>query len=317
MNETSIEFFDLTWRQIRLPEMSGVGSEEFVKKKKVEKICAVAFSDHTVLEMLEKYYGCDVTCSSFGTEFRDDKDMVFLFEDFENEVFKNFISVSPASPVLGTANLPYPRPKRPIYNEMLRNVSVVIGSGEENSRRIWAKLIRYMSGHVKREPDATTSLLITTQAKAKHRIGVFENLRVFVHGFSQAEEEDIKKHIADNRGFIVDTSSKATHCVVNSLRDLDNLGFSAGQRFVTNEWVWTSINIQYCANEDTYSVERIKASPSDSGQIHETRSFSITDRVCSEGNIAKTVKLSRSHQVCIEIYETDVSYVNALKLLLE
>ncbi|PIO72901.1 RhoGEF domain protein [Teladorsagia circumcincta] len=306
-------------QKIRQAKMSEVGPEEFAKKKKVKKVCAVDFSDNTVLEMLEKYYGCDVTCSKYGTEFCDDKDMVFLFEDFDNEAFNNFISVSPASSVLGAA------------------------------------IVKIRRRH--ELPDATTSLLITTQAKGKafrqfvalgqsvvlpswllecwehrndeaftplsenmitkHRIGVFENLRVFVHGFSQAEEEDIKKHIADNRGFIVDSSSKATHCVVNALRDLDNLGFSPGQRFVTNEWVWTSINIQYCANEDTYSVERSKAGQSLSDHIHDKSSFSITDRVSSEGNIAKTAKLSRSHQVCIEIYETDVSYVNALKLLLE
>ncbi|KAK5980746.1 hypothetical protein GCK32_021214, partial [Trichostrongylus colubriformis] len=87
--------------------------------------------------------------------------MVFLFEDFESKVFTNFINLCPASPVLGPMiiktrhrqklELPYPRARRPIYNEMLHNVIVVIGHGEENSRRTWAKLIRYMSGHVKRD----------------------------------------------------------------------------------------------------------------------------------------------------------------------
>ncbi|RCN47258.1 hypothetical protein ANCCAN_06700 [Ancylostoma caninum] len=87
--------------------------------------------------------------------------MVFLFDDFDSEVFQNFAHTCPEAPVFGTPlirsriyrglHLPRLRPRRPLYCDILRNINVIIGYGDENERRHWTKLIRYMGGHVKKE----------------------------------------------------------------------------------------------------------------------------------------------------------------------
>ncbi|VDM60740.1 unnamed protein product [Angiostrongylus costaricensis] len=65
---------------------------------------------------------------------------------------------------------------------------------------------------------------------SKHRIGVFERLKIFVYGFNEVEDEDIK------RGSIVTDFSEATHCVINSSTlDLNTLPSFKDQKLVTNE----------------------------------------------------------------------------------
>ncbi|VDM74406.1 unnamed protein product [Strongylus vulgaris] len=229
--------------------------------------------------------------------------MIFVFADFDSDVFRNFVDIRPEASVIGTAlirsriqrNLYLPRvkPKRALYCDMLRNINVVIGYGEEDERILWGKLVRYMGGHVKKEPDGDSTFLVTKHARGrafrmlvslgqkvllpswlmdcwsnrdnltfnptentlllKHRIGVFESLKICIVGFEDDYADDIRSNISNFRGTIVEDPALATHVVVNGAYDVSELSLAHSQRIVTAEWVWTSISIQYCANEDAYT----------------------------------------------------------------
>ncbi|WKY14110.1 hypothetical protein Q1695_000009 [Nippostrongylus brasiliensis] len=335
------------------------------------RVCLIHFEDQGIVDILESTFNCTVLRSEDGAELVDDKDVVFLFKDFNSNVFTNLANSYPFAHILGCAVVmnryrlgkPFPmsRPKRPLYNESLMDINVVVGHGEESARRSWTKLIRYMGGHVRKEPDSSTIVLLTTQARGKsyrqfvslgqhvflpswveecwsnrddldfspfssemitrHRIRVFQGLQIFIDGFPVDETDDMKKHITENGGFILATPLKATHCVLGPAAAGCNYEFTHNQRLVTNEWVWTSISIQYCANEDLYSVDICKAQIVSSSSPRTRASISINERSVSDEVLSWDPqpvierKLSRSQQVLLELYETDVSYISALKLL--
>ncbi|ETN85641.1 BRCA1 protein [Necator americanus] len=336
---------------------------------------------------------CSVHHSTTGAEYINESDVVFLFEEFESEIFRNFISSYPHLLVFGLTllksrvlrNLPLPRPKpnRPLYCDMLRNFNVVIGYGDENERRNWIKMIRYMGGHIRKEPDPYNTFLVTTQARGrafrmlvslgqkvllpswvddcwsnrndfsfdptsdslllKHRIGVFESLQVYVVGFEDDDAEDIKNNILSFKGAVTNDLSSATHLVVNFANEckfLDSLSIASNQRVVTAEWVWTSISIQYCANEDAYApfVRRIRSPVTTTGQslvltvmkrscfskdgtnvVDETSGHNLLPK-CTQSSVEAQNKdtsmtITKAHYVCTEMLETEFSYLKALKLL--
>ncbi|VDK55274.1 unnamed protein product [Cylicostephanus goldi] len=63
--------------------------------------------------------------------------------------------------------LPRAKPKRAVYCDMFRSINVIIGSGEEAERSSWSRLVRFMGGHVRKEPDADSTFLVTKEARGR------------------------------------------------------------------------------------------------------------------------------------------------------
>ncbi|KJH41151.1 BRCA1 protein [Dictyocaulus viviparus] len=349
-------------------------------RKNIEAVCLVDIDDKKLSEVLKDHYGCKIIPRN-DKESYPNKDLVYIFAHFDTIEFQELLDSFIISSTLvwnmyrKNLPLPFPRPKRPLYCEKLSNFNFILRASNEGERVSWCTIVRYMGGHVKREPSATTNFLITDQAKGKafrqcvslgqkvllsswlhecwehkddfdfdpfsveminkHRIGVFERLKIFVYGFDDTEDDDIKQNIIRNRSFfiyflkffcvrcgkIVDDVSDATHCVINTSKDLNQLPQLDNQRLVTNEWVWTSINIENCANEESYHPgapfsQNFTSGPSLSAVTTTDRSVSEGANSVYEAGVGdKTHKTSKAFQVCLEIYETEVSYLNALKLL--
>ncbi|VDO96628.1 unnamed protein product [Heligmosomoides polygyrus] len=103
----------------------------------------------TVVRILNEKYGCTVRKASGNVHC--ESDAIYLLSDFESQEFVNFRSSRPSASIFGPMiilwriligkELPYIRPRRPIYNEHLKDVNTAIGYDDELERRHWAKLI--------------------------------------------------------------------------------------------------------------------------------------------------------------------------------
>ncbi|VDP17042.1 unnamed protein product [Heligmosomoides polygyrus] len=156
----------------------------------------------------------------------------------------------------------------------------------------------------------------------KHKLRVFENLTIYFFGFDDEETKDMTMNVIENGGSVVESPEGATHCVINSAADIP-LGvrklFSSAQRIVTNEWLWNSISIEYSANEEPYMIPDARTKLEVTSSPRAVTSFSITDTSRSDEGLsseAATKKTKLQHLVD-EMLFTDISYVNALKLLEE
>ncbi|RCN47257.1 BRCA1 protein [Ancylostoma caninum] len=134
----------------------------------------------------------------------------------------------------------------------------------------------------------------------KHRIGIFESLKVYVTGFDEEYTCDIKSNVVNFNGRIVDEPAQATHVVVNVASETnfsDTLSIASNQRVVTAEWVWTSISIQYCANEDAYAPDMKKFSKGlNTGSRSSVLSTAVNRSCRSEGNSAT---VWQSHSITV------------------
>ncbi|CAJ0608703.1 unnamed protein product [Cylicocyclus nassatus] len=356
---------------------------------RINALCAVNFSvDDPFIKALEEKYTCAVFHSKTGLDCKDVRGIVFVFDDFENEIFHNFKRVHSEASVFGIAliksriqhNLCLPRakPKRAVYCDMFRNINVIIGFGEEAERSSWSKLVRYMGGRVRKEPEADSTFLVTKEARGRtfrmlislgqkvllptwleecwscrddlgfdptenallrrHRIGVFESLKICVVGFEDDYASDIRDNISSFGATVVDDAMYATHVVVSGAHVLSRLP-AANQRIVTAEWVWTSISIQYCANEDAYMPATLTSLlPASGEEASEFFGVSAPGRSCNlKGTLIPSGKdnalvlpesflspekdampnATRAHHICIEMLETDISYANSLRLLVK
>ncbi|KAJ1348259.1 hypothetical protein KIN20_003517 [Parelaphostrongylus tenuis] len=268
------------------------------------RLVDVGFDTSELANLLKDIYGCEILSEDSGKD--DDiggEEIVHIFSDFDSEAFREFVERSPEKLVISSTlvrssyrqsePLPFPRPRRPLYCEFLKNYNIVARASNQAEQSSWASIIRYMGGHVRQTPDTNTSFLVTdiaggkayrrqvslgqkvllpswleecwahrddlefdptnSEIISKYRIGVFEKLKIFVYGFSPDEEKDIKENVLQNRGLIVEDSLEATYCVVGtSTLDPSSLPTFKDQLLVTNEWVWTSINAQYCAKAEPY-----------------------------------------------------------------
>ncbi|CAD6192291.1 unnamed protein product [Caenorhabditis auriculariae] len=186
------------------------------------------------------------------------------------------------------------RPCRPLYCEIMRNVTMVISPEVLNKREI-VDLVHYMGGSVRKEPVSKTNVLIAARACGRlygamsllgqpilrsdwvnhcwsqrdnadfdvfneellkqFRIAVFEGLHIFFHGFRQKEVDDMAKHLQDNKGKMVKQTNEATHVVYNSdAMELEPLPASGHLLHVTQEWFWVSLHMGKCAREDSYAL---------------------------------------------------------------
>lgn len=69
-----------------------------------------------------------------------------------------------------------------------------------------------------------------------HKLGVFEGLTLFFHGFKQHEIDDMKTNLENTGGLLTDDASKATHVVYNPMNDeIEPLPVSPNQVHVTQE----------------------------------------------------------------------------------
>uniref|UniRef100_A0A1I7WPI0 BRCT domain-containing protein n=1 Tax=Heterorhabditis bacteriophora TaxID=37862 RepID=A0A1I7WPI0_HETBA len=130
------------------------------KRVRLRKVCVVgdpSDSDIAVINILKDQYECDVFRSETGKEYYNDDDMVF---------FLNLVSSINGNPkkIIGPAvirsrseahaDLFAPRPSRPLYCEIMKDISIVMG-GDIKDKRKYVDSVHFMGGHARKEQLVT------------------------------------------------------------------------------------------------------------------------------------------------------------------
>lgn len=278
------------------------------------------------------------------------------------------------------------RPCRPLYCELMKSVTMKLSTEVTNKREL-VELVHFMGGSVRKDTVQRTNVFIAAKVEGKvqsmtlvgvptlradwitecwenrnnpyfdvfdnkfvdsHRLGVFEGLSLFFHGFKKNEIEDMLTNLDNTGGVLVDDASKATHVVYNPVNDdIEPLPVSSNQVHVTQEWFWVSLHRGCCAIEDNFALPTgtLRRKPLDNSNInsplgkslrsHNSRSLSSMRDCSGEGpslnmtpdyiysnddveNMCKSPRQpSKRLRVCMEMVETEKNYVSLLKLVLK
>uniref|UniRef100_A0A1I7THU9 Protein ECT2 n=1 Tax=Caenorhabditis tropicalis TaxID=1561998 RepID=A0A1I7THU9_9PELO len=278
------------------------------------------------------------------------------------------------------------RPCRPLYCELMKNVTMKLSTEVTNKREL-VELVHFMGGSVRKDTVQRTNVFIAAKVEAKvqsmtlvgvstlradwitecwknrdnpyfdvfdskfvdrHRLGVFEGLSLFFHGFKKNEIDDMLTNLDNTGGTLAEDPSKATHVVYNPANDeIEALPMSPNQVHVTQEWFWVSLHRQSCAMEDNFALPSgtLRRKPLDNSNInsplgkslrsHNSRSLSSMRDCSGEGpslnmtpdyiysnddveNMCKSPRQpSKRLRVCMEMVETEKNYVSLLKLVVK
>ncbi|KAF1765504.1 hypothetical protein GCK72_005456 [Caenorhabditis remanei] len=278
------------------------------------------------------------------------------------------------------------RPCRPLYCELMKNVTMKLSTEVLNKREL-VEMVHFMGGSVRKDTVQRTNVFIAAKVEGKvqsmtlvgvptlradwitecwkkrddpyfdvfeqdfidkHRLGVFEGLSLYFHGFKKNEIDDMMMNLNNTKGALADDPSKATHVVYNPINDdIEPLPVSSNQVHVTQEWFWVSLHRGCCAFEDNFALPTgtLRRKPLDNSNInspigkslrsHNSRSLSSMRDCSGEGpslnmtpdyiysnddveNMCKSPRQpSKRLRVCMEMVETEKNYVVLLKLVVK
>ncbi|CAO4365283.1 unnamed protein product [Caenorhabditis nigoni] len=278
------------------------------------------------------------------------------------------------------------RPCRPLYCELMKNVTMKLSTEVTNKREL-VELVHFMGGSVRKDTVQRTNVFIAAKVEAKvqsmtlvgvptlradwitdcwenrddpdydvfrqdivdkHKLGVFEGLSLYFHGFKKNEIDDMCFNLNNTGGTLAEDPSKATHVVYNPVNDdVETLPVSANQVHVTQEWFWVSLHRGWCALEDNFALPSgtLRRKPLDNSTInsplgkslrsHNSRSLSSMRDCSGEGpslnmtpdyiysndeveNVGKSPRQpSKRLRVCMEMVDTERNYVSLLKLVIK
>uniref|UniRef100_A0A8R1HXA2 Protein ECT2 n=1 Tax=Caenorhabditis japonica TaxID=281687 RepID=A0A8R1HXA2_CAEJA len=278
------------------------------------------------------------------------------------------------------------RPCRPLYCELMKNVTMKLSSEVTNKREL-VELVHFMGGSVRKDTVQRTNVFIAAKVEGKgqsmtlvgvptlradwitecwkyrdnpyfnvfeqkfvdsHRLGVFEGLTLFFHGFKQHEIDDMFTNLNNTGGTLATEPANATHVVYNPMNDeIEPLPVFANQVHVTQEWFWVSLHRGCCAIEDNFALPSgtLRRKQLDNGNVNSplgkslrsqnSRSLSSMRDCSAEGpslnmtpdyiysnddveNMCKSPRQpSKRLRVCMEMVETEKNYVSLLKLVIK
>lgn len=278
------------------------------------------------------------------------------------------------------------RPCRPLYCELMKNVTMKLSTEVTNKREL-VELVHFMGGSVRKDTVQRTNVFIAAKVEAKvqsltlvgvptlraewitscwenrdnptfdvfeqsfvdkYKLGVFEGLSLYFHGFKKSEIEDMLSSMKDKGGTHAEDPAKATHVVYNPANDeIPPLPVTTNQVHVTQEWFWVSLHRGWCALEDNFALPTgtLRRKPLDNSNInspigkslrsHNSRSLSSMRDCSAEGpslnmtpdyiysnddveNVCKSPRQpSKRLRVCMEMVETEKNYVSLLKLVVK
>lgn len=330
----------------------------------------------------------------------DWSEYTFFCGDFSSDLFhtltKSQDSGTSAHLIVGPAVLKHKlqttqdfmllRPCRPLYCELMKNVTMKLSTEVSNKREL-VEMVHFMGGSVRKDTVQRTNVFIAAKVEGKvqsmtlvgvptlradwitecwkkrddpyfdvfeqefidkHRLGVFEGLSLYFHGFKKNEIDDMMMNLNNTKGALAEDPSKATHVVYNPINDdIEPLPVSSNQVHVTQEWFWVSLHRGCCAFEDNFALPTgtLRRKPLDNSNInsplgkslrsHNSRSLSSMRDCSGEGpslnmtpdyiysnddveNMCKSPRQpSKRLRVCMEMVETEKNYVVLLKLVVK
>ncbi|KAK4293207.1 hypothetical protein Pmani_034076 [Petrolisthes manimaculis] len=192
--------------------------------------------------------------------------------------------------------------RRPVFCQVMKNaVLVFTGFRKKSEVSRLLKLVHYMGGSVKNEiKDTVTHLLAysstgekyqyavtfnipvmseewvhaawahrdevnaraDTEAMAKYKLKVFENLRVVLVGFPAEEQGQMEDLVRQNGGVITTLDDQqATHVVLEDQSITEKPPDCPPKAYIVKaEWFWTSIQMEACPNEKLHLFEEMNMS---------------------------------------------------------
>ncbi|CAA86788.1 Protein ECT2 [Caenorhabditis elegans] len=279
------------------------------------------------------------------------------------------------------------RAARPLYCELMKDVTMKLAAEVPNKREL-VDLVHYMGGSVRKDTVSRTNVFIAAKVEAKvqsislvgvptmradwvtecwkhrddsyfdvmepcfvdkHRLGVFEGLSLFFHGFKQTEIDDMLRSLENTGGKLAPSPTLATHVVYNPDNDeVETLAVSSNQVHVTKEWFWVSLHRGCCAIEDNFALPtgKLHRKPLESSSVsspigkslrsQNSRSLSsmrdcsvegptslnmTPDYIYSNDDVENSCKSPRQPskrlRVCMEMVETEKNYLSLLKLVVK
>ncbi|GMT04720.1 hypothetical protein PENTCL1PPCAC_26894, partial [Pristionchus entomophagus] len=360
------------------------------KRMIVRKVCVVGdCKDSQAIQLLQTEYNVEVVHSDDGTGYLDQPDeFVFVVESFTSDLFirlrdKTLRVMSPKyirSRYHRHFELIAPRPGRPLYCELLKDMTLVMTNVP--NKGLIANLTHFLGGSIRKDVIERTTHVIATSVHCKqyrsafsmgvpilrpeyiqhiwekrdelvyeilsaevvrmYRLLPFEGLKIAFVGFSGEEMIDMEKQVKKYRGEVVRDERLATHVVFNAKgADLPKVEQNQGQMHLTSEWLWQSVQMEGCAGEDNYMMKHAPTKKTSRGvfspmttvqaNIRSTRSASnvldtsnssVLTNEYSTDDLDKVgapspKRIDKRHQVCMEMLETEQSYLRALGLVVK
>ncbi|GMT37946.1 hypothetical protein PFISCL1PPCAC_29243, partial [Pristionchus fissidentatus] len=174
------------------------------------------------------------------------------------------------------------------------------------------------------------------------RLLAFEGLKIAFIAFSIEEMIDMEKQVKQFRGEVVGDDRLATHVVFNAkCADLPKVELQQGQKHLTSEWLWQSVQMVGCASEEAYMMRQAPNKKTSRGvfspmttvqqtgrqtrsatNVLDTSNSSVLTNEYSTDDLDKVgvpspKRIDKRHQVCMEMLETEQSYLRALNLVMK
>jgi len=195
---------------------------------------------------------------------------------------------------------------RPVYCHLMRS-HVCVFTGFKRKERVGdiMRHIHWMGGHVKNEMNNSITHLIAVSSmgekyqyaftfnipimdaswvtaawesrddpqpdlealRKNNLLGIFQNLRVVLVGFTPDDEAQMTKYLEVNKGRVTDINDQtATHVVIeDQVVKTAPENCPKGALVVKAKWFWVSIQMTTCANENMYLYNDPQSLPPSSG----------------------------------------------------
>lgn len=175
----------------------------------------------------------------------------------------------------------------------------------------------------------------------------FGGLSLYFYGFADNEIEDLRNLTIEKGADFVTNINHATHIVFDndsltriSKEQMFQKGASSEVCFVTTQWFWKSIQLDYCYDEDLFYAfnkgeTKLRTGRRTSGTVSRKRKSKGSSRsALDNSNISGNSELMYStdsinvgfthptkhndkrYQVCVEMFDTEKNYCNSLELMI-
>ncbi|XP_076033603.1 protein ECT2-like isoform X2 [Oratosquilla oratoria] len=190
---------------------------------------------------------------------------------------------------------------RPVYCHIMKNVTLVFtGFRKRSELSRLLRIVHHMGGSVKNELSERVTHLLAhsstgekyqyavtfsipvmgedwvnaswahrdeigaradSEALMKHRLGVFQNLRVVFVGFPAEEQQHMEELLTQNGGISTTLEDQnATHIVIEEQSTQESPVKISKAHIVKAEWFWASIQMDACASEKLYVFDELNVS---------------------------------------------------------
>ncbi|GMR32047.1 hypothetical protein PMAYCL1PPCAC_02242, partial [Pristionchus mayeri] len=278
------------------------------------------------------------------------------------------------------AELVAPRPNRPLYCELLKDKTLIMANMPnkadianmahflgarirkevvEQATHVMATSVNcsqyrpaYSMGlpilrpeyvqHIWERRDELDFDVMNPETIDSFKLRAFEGLKIAFIAFAGEEIIDMEKQVKKYKGEVVKDDRLATHVVFNAKgADVPKVEMQQGQKHLTSEWLWQSVQMGGCAGEDNYimrpvptkktsrgvfspmtSVQQNSRQSRSSSNVLDTSNSSVLTNEYSTDDLDNVrapspKRIDKRHQVCMEMLETEQSYLRALELVMK